>query len=136
MKKIKQITFLIVLISSLGLSAQNSVNGSILDENNQPIPGVTIVEKGTSNGVTSDFDGNFTIQVESGSSLVISSIGFVSQEVLIGREQEITMNLVSDIVGLEEVIVTTGYGNQKKSSISGSVVTLSSENLVSRGVQN
>ncbi len=76
------------------------------------------------------------LQVESGSSLIFSSVGFISQEVLVGQEEEIIMNLTSDIVGLEEVIVTTGYGSQKKSSISGSVVTLSSENLVSRGVQN
>ena len=136
MKKIKHYAFLSILMFSLGINAQNSVSGSVLDDNNQPIPGANILEKGSSNGVTSDFDGNFTIKVESGSSLIFSYVGYISQEVLVGQEEEIIMNLTSDIVGLEEVIVTTGYGSQKKSSISGSVVTLSSENLVSRGVQN
>ena len=136
MKKIKHFTFLSILMLSLSIYSQNSVSGLVLDENNEPIPGASILEKGTSNGGTSDFDGKFIIQVESGSSLIFSFIGFISQEVIVGQDEEITIILTQDVVGLEEVIVTTGYGSQKKSSISGSVVTLSSEDLISRGVQN
>jgi len=136
MKKIKHFTFLSILMLSLSIYSQNSVSGLVLDENNEPIPGASILEKGTSNGGTSDFDGKFVIQVESGSSLIFSFIGFISQEVIVGQDEEITIILTQDVVGLEEVIVTTGYGSQKKSSISGSVVTLSSEDLISRGVQN
>ena len=136
MNKIKHFTFLSILMLSLSIYSQNSVSGLVLDENNEPIPGASILEKGTSNGGTSDFDGKFVIQVESGSSLIFSFIGFISQEVIVGQDEEITIILTQDVVGLEEVIVTTGYGSQKKSSISGSVVTLSGENIISRGVQN
>ena len=136
MKNIRHFIILSILTITHGLFAQNSVSGSVLDENNQPIPSVSVIEKGTSNGTSSNFDGNFTIQVEPGSSLVFSSIGYISQEILVAQDQEIIVNLSSDIMGLDEVIVTTGYGSQKKTSISGSVVTLSNENLVSRGVQN
>ena len=136
MKNIKYFTILSIIILSNGIYAQNSISGSVLDENNQPIPGVNVVVKGTSNGISSDFDGNFTIQVEIGSSLIFSSVGFTSQEVLISQQDDIIINLSSNIVGLDEVIVTTGYGSQKKSSISGSVVTLSGDNIISRGVQN
>ena len=100
MKKIKHYAFLSILMFSLGINAQNSVSGSVLDDNNQPIPGANILEKGSSNGVTSDFDGNFTIKVESGSSLIFSYVGYISQEVLVGQEEEIIMNLTSDIVVL------------------------------------
>ena len=91
MKKIKHCAFLSILMFSLGIYAQNSVSGAVLDENNQPIPGANILEKGTSNGVTSDFDGNFTIKVEFGSSLIFSYVGYISQEVLVGQEEEIIM---------------------------------------------
>ena len=136
MKNILHITVLSILMISQSAYAQNSISGSVSDENNLPIPGVSIIEKGTSNGTSSDFDGNFTIQVEPGASLIFSSVGFTSQEILVVQDQEIIVNLSSDIMGLDEVIVTTGYGNQKKRSITGSIVTLSSENIVSRGVQN
>ena len=100
---------LILLVLAFGnLYAQQTISGSVTDETG-PLPGVTIVEKGTSNGTTSDFDGNFTITVaDENSNLVFSYIGFITQEVAADSDSyDITMTSGAD--ELQEVVVT-GYG--------------------------
>ena len=136
MKKIKQFLILSTLFFSSGIFAQSLVKGLVVDSENQPIPGINIVVKGTNNGTASDFDGNFTIEVESGTTLIISSIGYITQEVLVTDVAVLmTVILSIDVLGLNEVVVT-GYGSQKKLNVTGSVVTISGENVVDRGVQN
>ena len=88
-------------------SQQKLVTGTILDsENGMPIPGVTISEKGTSNGTVSDFDGNYTIEVASDATLVFSMIGFATQEVLVTGKNEININFVVSTEALNEVVIT------------------------------
>ncbi len=116
---------LIFVISSA--FAQKSISGSVSDETG-PLPGVTIVEKGTTNGTTTDFDGNFTITVaDDNATLVLSYLGFLTQEVAAGSDSfDITMESGSD--ELDEVVVT-GYGTQRKATLTGSIATIGGEDL-------
>ena len=104
-----------VLLSFLMLStdcdANITISGTVTDGNSgQPIPGVTIVEKGTSNGTITDIDGKYTLTTGSESAiLVYSFIGYVTEEVKIGGRTTINVQMVADVTGLEEVVVI-GYG--------------------------
>lgn len=110
---------------------QKTVLGTVTDEKGVPLPGANILEKGTLNGVQSDFDGNFSIDV-SGENVIltVSYIGFATQEVESNGQSRISIVLVEDSAKLDEVVVV-GYGVQKKSDITGSVSTVSEEKLQS-----
>ncbi|WP_042506095.1 SusC/RagA family TonB-linked outer membrane protein [Algibacter lectus] len=117
---------------------QQQVKGLITDVNGQPIPGVNIVEKGTTNGVQSDFDGGFFITPSSDNAvLVFSFVGFVTKEVPIGSQTDITVVLAEDIAQLDEVVVV-GYGTQNSSKVVSSVVQVTNKelNLEKRPVTN
>ena len=136
MKKFKHFLILSTLFFSSGIFAQSLVKGIVVDTENQPIPGINIVVKGTNNGTASDFDGNFTIEVESGSTLIISSIGYITQEVLVTDVAVLmTVILSTDVLGLNEVVVT-GYGTQKKVNLTGAVAAVSGEVLEDRPILN
>lgn len=106
-----------------------TVEGVVRDENNEPLPGVNIIEKGTSNGVTTDFNGRFALEVKDENSvLLISFIGYASQEVAVGKRTNIEISLVPQISTLDEILVV-GYGTVKKSDLTGSVASVKSEQL-------
>lgn len=108
---------------------QKTVKGVVIDEQGVPVIGASILENGlTANGVISDIDGNFSINVAPGSNLVISCIGYNTVTIPVGVESQITVVLSEDTRLLDEVIVI-GYGTQKKSDVSGSVATVSGEKL-------
>lgn len=113
------------------------VTGRVVDGNDQnPLPGVNLVIKGTQSGVTTDADGRFTLNVPGGRDvLTVSAIGFVSQEVTIGNRSEVNITLQPDIKTLSEVVVT-GYGAQSKKDITGAVATLDSKTLLAVPVTN
>lgn len=108
--------------------AYQNVSGSVSDENGVPLAGATVMEKGTSNGVTTDFDGNFSIDVEQEATLVISYLGYLSQEIVVTDQESVHVQLIADAAQLEDVVVV-GYGNQKKASVSGSIASVSSESF-------
>ena len=95
---------------------QNKVVGTIKDENGQPLPGASIVEKGTTNGTQADFDGNYTINADEGAVLVFSYIGYANKEISIGKENTINIILSSDTIELGDVVVTAlGIKREKRS---------------------
>lgn len=111
-----------------------TVSGKVSDETGQPLPGVNVLEKGTTNGTTTDIDGRYLIAVsDKDVILVFSFIGYVSQEVAVNGQSVIDVGLVQDIKSLEEVVVV-GYGTQKKADVTGSVASVSEEALQSRPV--
>ncbi|WP_417444457.1 SusC/RagA family TonB-linked outer membrane protein [Joostella sp.] len=115
---------------------QTVINGTVSSEDGLPIPGVNIMIKGTTNGVVSDFDGNYEINVSnSNTTLVFSYIGFTSQEIVVGDQKIINITLKEDVSKLEEVVVV-GYGTQKKETLTGAVSTVSSETIENRPVTN
>lgn len=130
MKKSK---FLFVLLSFLMMSAtafaqKHTYKGVVVDETGEPVIGASVVQKGTSNGTVTDFDGNFTVSVDEGSTLVISYIGNITQEVKAADGLHIVMK--SDAKLLDEVVVV-GYGVQKKSVVTASIAKVNTDDLAS-----
>lgn len=111
------------------------VKGTVTDEENQPLPGVNVIEKGTTNGTTTDADGNFSLNVQNENAvLVFSFIGYTTQEVAVNGRSVIGVALVPDVQNLDEVVVV-GYGTQKKRDLTGAVGSIVvDEKLTSRPV--
>ena len=128
MKKNIQILFFILLFQLVAY-AQVQVNGLISDEQGQPLPGATILEKNTTNGVVTDFDGNYSIQVsDQNAILMISFVGYATQEVLVADLTDFNFSLQPDNE-LDEVVIT-GYGSQQKRDLTGAIVQVKSEDFV------
>ena len=108
---------------------QSTVTGKVTDAaTGEPLPGASIVEKGTTNGTQSDFDGNYSITVADGATLVISYIGYAAKEVVVGSQSVVNVGLDVDASQLDEVVIT-GYSAQNTRDITGSVTTVKSEEL-------
>ncbi|GEO06469.1 SusC/RagA family TonB-linked outer membrane protein [Adhaeribacter aerolatus] len=113
---------------------ESVITGKVSDTEGGPLPGVSVVLKGTQIGTTSNADGSYRITVpDSKGILVFSFIGFTSQEVAIGTQTQINISLKPDAKALEEVVVI-GYGTQKRENVIGSIAQVSSEQLESRPV--
>ena len=125
--KQKFVTFMLALLATTALFAQNKVKGTVSD-NLGPAIGVSVVEKGTSNGVITDLDGNYEITVKPGATLVFSSIGYATQEIAVGSQSVINVLLKEDTEFLDEVVVV-GYGTMKRSDLSGASVSMKEEDL-------
>lgn len=105
------------------------ITGQVISfEDNEPLPGVNIIEKGTSNGVVSDIDGNYNISVSEGATLVFSSVGFTAEEIEVGNLSVIDVSLTPDIRQLQELVVI-GYGEQRKETLTGSVSNIGGEEI-------
>jgi TonB-linked SusC/RagA family outer membrane protein len=106
-----------------------TVNGSVLDESGQSMPGVNVIEKGTSNGTVTDSDGKFSLVVSNSNAvLVFSFIGYVSQEIAVNNQNFISVSMASDVATLSEVVVV-GYGEQKRESLTGAISNISSKDI-------
>ena len=121
--------FMLLLLAGVFVSAQENITGTITDEAGVPLPGVNVVIKGTNDGVSSDFDGNYTIKAEADDVIVFSFIGFVNQEVPVGNNSDINVLLVSSFDELDEVIVTTGYGQSRKRDLTGAISQITTETI-------
>ncbi len=110
---------------SNGIFAQSEIiTGTIIDKSGNPIPGVNIIEDSDSyNGAVTDFDGNFVIKAKSNSTLIISYVGFITQEIKLNGNTNLNITLEEDLFGLEEVTVVA-YGEQKKESVIAAVTSV------------
>jgi len=134
MKKSIFVILTIFILFSSNLLAQNiQVKGKITDEGGTPLPGVTVIQKGTTNGTVSDMDGNYIINVSGSATLQYSFIGMATVSEKINNRKTINITLKKEAVALEEV-VAVGYGTVRKSDLSGSVVSVSSEEIESQTV--
>lgn len=106
-----------------------AISGKITDENNEGLPGATILVKGTVNGTTSDVDGNYKLTATEGSTLIISFVGYKSTEVTVGVQSVIDVQLDLNASELDEVVVV-GYGTQRKRDLVGAISSVKSEELV------
>ncbi|MBR0286282.1 MAG: SusC/RagA family TonB-linked outer membrane protein, partial [Bacteroidales bacterium] len=125
--KQKFVTFMLALLATTALFAQNKVTGTVTDDLG-PAIGVSVMEKGTNNGVITDLDGNYVITVKPGATLVFSSIGYATQEIVVGSQSVINVKLSEDAEFLDEVVVV-GYGVMKRSDLSGASVSMKEEDL-------
>jgi len=134
MKKIVITTyFLLFSIIMLGQTTVE-VSGKVVDNDSGiPIPGVNIIEKGTTNGTMTDFDGNFVLEAPANATLVISYLGYTTQEININNKSEIDIALQQGAAALDEVVVV-GYGTQKKVNLTGSVASVDGDMLESRAI--
>jgi len=107
-----------------------SISGKITDENGEGLPGATILEKGTTNGTTTNIDGTFQLSSPENAVLIISFVGYQTQEIAVNNRSVIDVQLTVDAEQLEEVVVI-GYGEVKKSDLTGSVASVSKEDLKS-----
>ncbi|WP_282050257.1 vWA domain-containing protein [Maribacter aquivivus] len=134
----KNATFLFFLLSSMLLSSQQvKINGTVSDHLGDPMPGVNVREKGTTNGTQTDFDGHYAITVSEGAELTFSYIGCKNMIVKIRDSVVVNVSLEEDLQMLEEVVVT-GYGIQKRRHVTGSVAMInmqSPKSNISRTLQ-
>lgn len=119
---------------SFGAYAQKTVTGIVKDDGGIPLPGVSVVIKGTTTGTATGIDGDFSLSnVNSNTVLVFSFVGFEQQEILVGNQTAINVALEASSIGLEEVIAV-GYGTQKKANLTGSVGVATAERLENRPI--
>ena len=112
------------------------IKGIVTDDQGLPLPGVNVIEKGTSNGTMTDFDGLYTLSVSSADAvLVYSSVGFSNQEVLVGDQRNIDVNMETSVAALDEVVVV-GYGATTKRDVTGAVATISEEDFNDGAITN
>ena len=119
---------IMLMLFSINVMAQNTrnISGRVVDETNQPIPGVTIRIKGSTGGTSTDPDGNYTLSVKSSNVLVFSMLGSISKEVPVGNQTRINVTLMPDNQTLKDVVVI-GYGTANKKDLTGAVTSIKSE---------
>lgn len=119
----------LVVITTLKSSQAKTIRGTVTDKDGEPLPGVTVLAKGTTNGTITGPDGNYSIHLDADvKTLVFSFVGMETKELAIGNETEIDVVMLESSIGLEEV-VAIGYGVQKKESLTGAISGVSSEEL-------
>jgi len=127
--KTKFSLILLLFFSLISWAQQIEVSGVVTSASDGiPLPGVSVIVEGTSRGAVTDFDGKFTISVESGQKLSFSYIGFKTQTVAITNQTTISIALEDDVESLNEVVVI-GYGTQKKADLTGAIATVKSEEI-------
>ena len=127
---LKTMFFAFFLLCSTAMMAQQKVSGTVLDATGEPLIGVSVLEVGTTNGVVTDFDGNFTLTVKQGANLTFSYIGYLSQTLAAANGMKVTLQ--EDNKVLNEVVVV-GYGTMRRKDVTSSITTIKSEDL-NRGV--
>ncbi|MCY1718793.1 TonB-dependent receptor [Prolixibacteraceae bacterium Z1-6] len=118
------------LLETPVLQQQKSISGSVTDDAGEPLPGVTIIIKGTSTGTVTDMDGNYSIpNVPENATLVFSFVGMRTQEIVVTNQQTINVTMIGDAIGLDEV-VAIGYGTQKKVNLTGAVAVVKMDEVL------
>jgi len=124
------ITILFLLLACAGnLSAQTTVKGTVVDDQNLPLPGVSVLVKGTYRGTMSDAEGNYTISARPTDTLVFSMVGMVTQQIPVGTKTRIDVILATETTLMDEVVVI-GYGTVRKSDLTGSVSSVKTDDLM------
>jgi TonB-dependent SusC/RagA subfamily outer membrane receptor len=134
-KNFLKIFFILFILSTNQLFSQGQISGNVKDSDGIPLPGATIVEEGTLNGTSTDFDGNFTLTLENDESdILVSFVGYITETYPVEDGAVINASLSVDGGSLDEVVVT-GFGtSQQKKLVSGSIATISSELIENRGL--
>lgn len=139
MKKIIIHLFFFLAFCQYSFSQENTIKGLVLDETNQPLPGANVKVKNSSNGVVTDFDGNFLINIkEKTPVLVVSYVGYKTQEFTVSNQSKITIVLLPEISELKDVVVI-GYGEVKKDDITGAITSVKPSDVTknqSQGIEN
>ena len=122
------VVLLLVFTASFVQAQDTQVSGTILDETGMPLPGVSILLKGTTRGTTTDLDGKYSIAAPANGVLVFSFIGYNNIEETVGSRSKIDLTLTPDVSNLDEVVVV-GYGTQKKSQLTGAISSVGNKEI-------
>lgn len=126
---------LFVLCTTVVFAQQKSIKGTVVDATGEPLIGVNVSVKGTTIGIITDIDGNYSLEVPTNATLVFSYIGYRTQELSVGNQTTINITMQEDTQNIDEVVVV-GYGVQKKETVTGSVSTLKGDDLIKSPVAN
>lgn len=128
------LAFGLLSFACVAIYAQSqTIRGTIKDQQGEPVAGATVLEKGTANGVVTDIDGNYSLRVKPGASLIVQYVGYETQEVKAKNVTDIT--LVEDQELIEEVVVV-GYGTQKKKLVTGSTIQITGDEITKQNTTN
>lgn len=117
-------------------SQKKTISGKVTDSKGEPLPGVTVIVKGTTIGITTDYDGNYMLEVPDDTEILsFSFVGMKTNEIVIGEQTQINVILEEETIGLDEV-VAIGYGTQKKSNVTGAISSVKSSDLENRSTVN
>jgi TonB-linked SusC/RagA family outer membrane protein len=122
-------------LRTVSVEQRKTVTGTVTNEDGEPVIGANVVEKGTTNGITTDADGNFRLDVGKDAVLLISYIGYISQELPVKDQSSVAVSMSEDLQALDEVVVV-GYGTQKKVNLTGSVESVKGEVLENRPLRS
>eukprot|EP01029_Cantina_marsupialis_P032156 TRINITY_DN957_c1_g1_i1.p2 TRINITY_DN957_c1_g1~~TRINITY_DN957_c1_g1_i1.p2 ORF type:complete len:1057 (-),score=127.56 TRINITY_DN957_c1_g1_i1:2279-5449(-) len=126
---------LFVSITVVSFAQQKTVSGVVVDDQGLSLPGVSVLEKGTTNGVSTDMDGKFQIQVDAKSTLVFSFIGFQAQLIKVGQQTKLKVVMSTDVQQLEQVVVV-GYGTKNIKDVTGSIASVKADEMLKAPVAN
>src|SRR4051812_33089054 len=128
-KKMRWVMALLLLSGTMAVAQSKVISGKITSsEDGAPLPGVNIVEKGTSNGTVTDTEGRYSITVTEKSVITFSFIGYKSQEITAGNQTTLDIKLETDVATLSEIVVV-GYGQQEKKDVTGVVAAVESKSF-------
>ncbi len=128
-RMLSSLVLLMVLMTGMALAQRKPITGNVTDQTGAPVPGVTVIVKGTTIGTVTDFDGKYTISVPADAKILnFSFVGMVSQDIEIAGKSTISAVMQSEVVGVEEVVVV-GYGTQQKKTLTGAVSTVGNDEL-------
>ena len=125
-------TLSLSMLCLVAFAQGRQISGTVIDGTGEPIIGANVLEVGTTNGVITDIDGNFKLNVQPNAKIQVSFIGYITQTVTVGSQSNIKVTLKEDAQALDEVVVV-GYGVQKKSDVTGSVGSVNSDKIMAKG---
>lgn len=129
-------TLLLAMLCLVTFAQGKTVTGTVVDGTGEPLIGVSVLVKGTTAGAITDFDGKFSIpNVKAGSTLVVSYIGYATQEIKVDDQTTFNITLADDAQLLDEVVVI-GYGTMSKRDLTGSIASVDAEQLAAVPVNN
>ena len=134
-KLLRLLTLTFIFASSIAFGQVREISGTVFDENNDPLPGANVIVKGTTNGTTTDFDGNFFINANEGDVLEATFIGYALQAVKVTLKNNYKITIYPDAEALDEVIVVA-YGTAKKESFTGSAGVVGTKELEQRTISS
>ncbi|OEJ99292.1 SusC/RagA family TonB-linked outer membrane protein [Flavivirga aquatica] len=129
------LTLLLAFVVQISFAQGKTISGTVSDDSGLPLPGATVLIKGSTTGTSSDFDGKYSITANEGATLVFSFVGYTTQEIPVGQSNNINVILLEDAQSLEEVVVV-GYGTSTKKSFTGTATTINSENIDAKSTPN
>ncbi len=136
-ERVIQLLLFFAFMLPIGALAQNNIQltGTVTDTTGETVIGASVLEKGTTNGVITDIDGNFSLSVSPNATIIISYVGYAAQEIPLNGRQSLKIILKEDTEMLDEVVVI-GYGTMKKSDMTGAISSVDTEELTKRATTN